>query len=45
MPLAELGRRVKDDFGAADADWLRRLVDGLARDGLLLLEGDAARLP
>jgi A/G-specific adenine glycosylase len=45
MPLPELGRRVKDDFGAADADWLRRLVDGLARDGLLLLEGDAARLP
>jgi A/G-specific adenine glycosylase len=45
MPLAELGRRVKAGFGDADAAWLRKLVEGLERDGLLVLEGEAARLP
>jgi A/G-specific adenine glycosylase len=45
MPLAELGRRVKEGFGDADAAWLHKLVEGLARDGLLVLEGETARLP
>jgi A/G-specific adenine glycosylase len=45
MPLPELGRRLKEDFGEADASWLRKLVEGLARDGLLVLDGEAARLP
>lgn len=45
LPLAELGRLVKDDFGEHDLPWLNALVAGLARDGLLLLEGEAARLP
>ncbi len=35
LELAALGPRVKPDYvGAADADWLRGLVVGLARDGL-----------
>lgn len=45
LALAELGPLVKPDFQAADLPWLRELAAGLARDGLLALEGDAARLP
>jgi A/G-specific adenine glycosylase len=45
LPLPELGRRVKPDYSEADAAWLRDLVAGLARDGLLVLEDGAARLP
>jgi A/G-specific adenine glycosylase len=45
MPLLDLGRQVKRDFGEGDLPWLRALVEGLARDGLVALEGDSARLP
>lgn len=45
LSLEALGLRVKEDFADADSAWLRGLVIGLARDGLLLLEGEAARLP
>jgi A/G-specific adenine glycosylase len=45
LPLDELGPHVKAGFGAADRDWLDELVEGLVRDGLLMREGDAARLP
>ena len=45
MALPELGRRIKDDFGDDDLPWLGALVTGLARDGLLALEAEAARLP
>jgi A/G-specific adenine glycosylase len=45
LALDELGRRIKADFDDADRAWLRQLAEGLARDGLLLLEGEAARLP
>ncbi len=45
LPLAELGPQIKDGFDTADQAWLQKLVDGLARDGLLLREDDAARLP
>ena len=45
LPLAELGGQVKADFNAGDLPWLQTLVEGLARDGLLVLEGDAVRLP
>lgn len=45
LPLPQLGVALKPDFSAADLPWLRGLAEGLARDGLLLLEGDAARLP
>ncbi|GAB4216235.1 MAG: A/G-specific adenine glycosylase [Roseiflexaceae bacterium] len=45
LALAELGRRIKPDFGEADLPWLRGLVEALARDGLIAVEGEAARLP
>ncbi|WP_305082518.1 A/G-specific adenine glycosylase [Oscillochloris sp. ZM17-4] len=45
LPLSRLGPLVKPDYSEADADWLRELVGGLARDGLAILEGDEARLP
>jgi A/G-specific adenine glycosylase len=45
MPLPALGRQIKDGFTEADMPWLRALTDGLARDGLLALEGEQARLP
>jgi A/G-specific adenine glycosylase len=45
LPLAELGPRVRPGYGAHDEPWLRELVGGLTRDGLVALEGDAARLP
>ncbi len=32
--LSELGMRVKDTYTESDEQWLRALVDGLARDGL-----------
>ena len=45
LPLRALGRQIKDGFSDNDMPWLRALVDGLARDGLLALEDDQARLP
>ena len=45
MPLAVLGRTIKEGFGDDDMPWLRALAEGLARDGLLALEEDQARLP
>jgi len=45
LALRNLGERVKEGFGDEDALWLRALVEGLARDGLVVLEGESARLP
>jgi A/G-specific adenine glycosylase len=45
LALADLGRRIKEDFGDDDRAWLHRLVEGLARDGLLLLDDEMVRLP
>jgi A/G-specific adenine glycosylase len=45
LALGELGRRIKEDFGDDERAWLLGLVEGLARDGLLLLEGEAVQLP
>jgi A/G-specific adenine glycosylase len=45
LPLAELGRRIKEGFTADDAPWLHDLVEGLARDGLIAFDGALARLP
>jgi A/G-specific adenine glycosylase len=45
MPLRELGGQIKEGFGDDELPWLRVLVERLARDGLLALEGEAARLP
>lgn len=42
----ELATAVKPDYSEADAPWLQALLEGLARDGLVALEGegDAARV-
>ena len=45
LPLSTLGTNVKEGFSETDLPWLRSLAEGLARDGLVLLEGDSARLP
>jgi A/G-specific adenine glycosylase len=45
LPLPALGRKLKAGFSDNDMAWLRTLVDGLARDGLLVLDGEQARLP
>jgi A/G-specific adenine glycosylase len=45
LPLPALGRQIKDGFTDDDMPWLRALVDGLARDGLLAQEGEQIRLP
>ncbi len=39
LTLAELGPRVKPDWQSGDEPWLRTLVGGLARDGLVVLRG------
>jgi A/G-specific adenine glycosylase len=39
LSLDELGPRVRDDYGAEHADWLREMVAGLARHGLVALSG------
>jgi A/G-specific adenine glycosylase len=45
LDLAAVGQQVKTGFEETDLDWLRSLAENLARDGLLLLENDMARLP
>jgi A/G-specific adenine glycosylase len=40
MELSTLGSSIKSDYGEADADWLRGLVDDLATDGLLRVAHD-----
>jgi A/G-specific adenine glycosylase len=41
LSLAELGPRVKPNWQDSDAPWLRVLVGGLARDGLVQVHGSA----
>jgi len=45
LPLHMLGAQIKEGFNEAELPWLRAMVEGLARDGLVLLEHEAARLP
>jgi A/G-specific adenine glycosylase len=46
LTLDQLGPQVKPDFAPdSDGPWLRRLAEGLARDGLASLDGEALRLP
>lgn len=45
LPLADLGPRLKPDYRPADEAWLRDLIAGLERDGLLVVEGESVRLP
>ncbi len=45
MTLADLGPIIKADYGAADHVWLVKLVEGLAKDGLVDVRDDGVRLP
>jgi A/G-specific adenine glycosylase len=47
LSLAALGPRIKSDYTDADLPWLRKLAQGLARDGLARLddENEAIALP
>jgi len=45
ITLATLGPIIKADYSDADAAWLLKLVEGLARDGLLDFQEDGIRLP
>ncbi|MBI4499300.1 MAG: A/G-specific adenine glycosylase [Chloroflexi bacterium] len=51
LDLPTLGRALKADFGPADLSWLRGLLYGLERDGLVVLtgkgggDGEGVRLP
>ncbi len=40
LDLATLGARIRPGFTEADLPWLRKLVAGLARDGLVRLSGE-----
>lgn len=40
-----LGRQIKPGFGEEDAPWLHKLLDGLARDGLVEVNEEGVRLP
>ena len=42
---AALGRKVKPAFGISDAAWLRDLLAGLQRDGLIRIDRDRVALP
>lgn len=45
LPLDKLGPQVKEAYGPDDRTWLKRLIAGLERDGLVECEGDQVRLP
>lgn len=45
LGLIELGRLVKEPFEQTELAWLQKLVDGLARDGLLAFDEQGIRLP
>ena len=46
MTLDELGPLVREGYSASEhADWLRGLLAGLERDGLVVVNGDAVALP
>ena len=45
LSLEELGPRIRDGFSAADRPWLDELATALARDGLIVREGETVHLP
>jgi A/G-specific adenine glycosylase len=45
MPLEELGPKIKAEFCLDDVTWLKKIVAGLAKDGLLDYAEDGVRLP
>lgn len=45
MTFEHLGAQIKEPFNDDDMPWLTKLVEGLTRDGLIMVEGDVVRLP
>ncbi|GCE21001.1 A/G-specific adenine glycosylase [Dictyobacter kobayashii] len=45
IPLATLGPQIKPEFCEQDHDWLKKIIDGLVKDGLLDANEDGVRLP
>ena len=46
MSLHELGPLTREDYAESQhTEWLRELLQGLERDGLVTVTGDTARLP
>ena len=45
MSLASVGASIKPDFSEEELPWLQKLIDGLAKDGLLDSTEDGVRLP
>jgi A/G-specific adenine glycosylase len=45
LDYSALGPLVKPDYQEGDREWLAGLVEGLARDGLAIVNGDHVRLP
>jgi A/G-specific adenine glycosylase len=49
VPLRQLGRQIKESYSRLDEDWLVQLMEGLEKDGLVVLKkmklGLAASLP
>ena len=45
IPLTMLGPKIKQEFCEDDLTWLQRLVDGLAKDGLVDHAEEGVRLP
>jgi A/G-specific adenine glycosylase len=45
VSLTELGLHIKPTFSQNDLPWLKNLVDGLVKDGLLDCANDGVRLP
>jgi A/G-specific adenine glycosylase len=44
VAVSEIGRQVKENFGATDRVWFRRLLNGLARDGLIVIDRTRQRI-
>lgn len=45
VSLTVLGPQIKPGFCEADLPWLRQLIDGLAKDGLVDCSEEGVRLP
>lgn len=45
MQLAEVGPHIKPTYSEEDLPWLQKLIDGLAKDGLVDCTAEGVRLP
>ncbi len=44
ISIAALGKKIKEDYVRSETGWLKEIVDGLVRDGLVAKEGRKIRL-